>query len=321
MNTLLKTASLALALTVSGVQAADLVVYTAGPKGLANKLVKDFEQQSGVGVQVYQATTGRVLGRLKAEEAKPVADVVILASWPAGMGLQREGLLHSIEIDNADKLHPGWNGNNQLFGYSGSALGITYNTRMVEEIPASVEALASAEWEGQIVFPDPNESGSALDFVTGYVNDKGDQAWELFQRWDEYDLAVNGANRPALNQVVNGAKKAVIAGVDYMGFGEKKKGNPIEVIYPEEGTVIAPRPAMILESSDNKKKAEQFVTYLLSDRAQQIVADALLIPGRNDIPADSSRPGYADIKQLNIDWEWMLDNQVAVTQRFSGLFR
>ncbi|USD61236.1 extracellular solute-binding protein [Vibrio sp. SCSIO 43140] len=314
---------LALALgLVSGVAtAADLTVYTAGPKGLANQLIKDFEEVSGNKVQVYQATTGRILGRLKAEEARPVADVVILASWPAAMGLQSEGLLHTFTPENADKLHDGWNGDNQLFAYSGSALGITYNTRLVKDAPASLTTYTEDNWAGQVVIPDPTESGSALDFISGVIANDADKAWTLFNAWQQNDIDVNGANRPALNQVVNGSKSVVLAGVDYMGYGEKAKGNPIEVIYPAEGTVIAPRPVMVLESSDKKPQAEVFVNYLLTERAQNIVAKNLLLPGRSDVKADPSRPDFADIKQLDYDWNWMFENQANVTKKFSAMFR
>lgn len=318
-----KFALLALSLSAASVSAvaADLTVYTAGPKGLANKLINDYQQMSGKEVATYQATTGRILGRLKAEEARPVADVVILASWPAAMGLQSEGLLHSFTPANADKLHTGWSSNNQLFAYSGSALGITYNTRLVEQAPTTLSAYSGADWKGQVLIPDPTESGSALDFVSGFVANDSQSAWALFSQLHSNEIEVNGANRPALNQVVNGSKRVVLAGVDYMGYAEKKKGNPIEVVYPAEGTVISPRPAMVLKSSQHKKDAQDFVAYLLTERAQKIVADAMLLPGRSDIAANPARPDFADIKQLNYDWNWMFQHQASVLQQFDGMFR
>ena len=321
----LKKTTIAIALSVaaiSSVQAASpLVVYTAGPKGLAKKLIKDFEKTTGTKVQVYQATTGRILARLEAEKAKPVADVVVLASWPAAINLESQGLLHQFSPKNVEKLHPTWVSHNKLFGYSGSALGITYNTRLVKKAPDSLKAYTKPEWKNKVVMPNPSESGSALDFISGFVNHDANQAWSLFSQWKDNGLAVKGANRPALNQVVSGAKSVVLAGVDYMGYSEKKKGNPIEVVLPKEGTVIAPRPAMILESSQHKKAAEQFVTYLLSNNAQSIVAKAMLLPGRADVKADPARPDYDDIKKLNYDWQWMVKNQPEVLSKFSQMFK
>ena len=44
-----------------------------------------------------------------------------------------------------------------------------------------------------------------------------------------------------------------------------------------------PRPAMILKTAPNMDNAKAFVDYLFSDEAQQLVANAYLLPGRTDI--------------------------------------
>lgn len=66
-----------------------LVVYSAGPDGLAKKLVAGYEAQSGVKVELFQGTTGKILARMEAEKANPVADVVVLASLPSVQGLKK----------------------------------------------------------------------------------------------------------------------------------------------------------------------------------------------------------------------------------------
>ena len=54
-----------------------LVLYAAGPDNLVNDMVKQFEKQTGKKVQVFQGTTGEILGRLEAEKDNPKADVVL----------------------------------------------------------------------------------------------------------------------------------------------------------------------------------------------------------------------------------------------------
>ena len=75
-------------LTVTSVSAlaADLVVYSAGPKSLSKAVVANFEKKTGLKVQLYPASTGKVLAKLEAEKHNPIADVVVLASWAAGLG-------------------------------------------------------------------------------------------------------------------------------------------------------------------------------------------------------------------------------------------
>jgi iron(III) transport system substrate-binding protein len=98
---------------------------------------------------------------------------------------------------------------------------------------------------------------------------------------------------------MQGAKAAVIGGVDYSSLDAKANGEQIEVIYPSSGTVLESRPAMILKTTKNAAAAKQFIDYMLSDEGQKFVADAYLLPARTDVAA--KRPGWSDIKLLKLE--------------------
>lgn len=299
-----------------------VVVYTAGPAGLAEKILAGFEAKTGVKVEQFQGTTGKVLARLEAEKVNPVADIVVLASWPSGMEMVQSGWTQSYpDAANADKLYETWvDADRHLFGYSASALGITYNTNLVAAPPKDWSDMASPEWKDAVNIPDPTLSGSALDFVSGYIHEKGDAGWQMFESLKQNGVAMAGANQEALDPVVTGARNAVMAGVDYMAYSAKAKGEPVDIVYPESGTVINPRPAMILKDSPNLDNARLFIDYLLSDEGQQLVANAYLLPGRADIPA-KDRAQVADIKLLEYDWNWMMDHSSDITGKFMGIFK
>ncbi len=97
MNTVMtvkKGVVLAMALSAMMLSSAHaLTVYTAGPGSLAKSLASGFEQQTGVKVTVFQATTGKVMARLEAEQANPQADVLISASWDTAEDLHQRGWL------------------------------------------------------------------------------------------------------------------------------------------------------------------------------------------------------------------------------------
>ncbi|MCU6708661.1 ABC transporter substrate-binding protein [Paenibacillus sp. J5C_2022] len=300
-----------------------LVVYTAGPAGMAAGIKEGFEAATGIKVEQFDGTTGKVLARLEAEKGNPVADVVILASWPSGLSLKEQGMTQSyVGAANADRLYETWvDGDKHLFGYSASALGMTYNTKLVDNPPVDWSDLAKPEWKDAVNIPDPSLSGSALDFISGYLNERGDAGWELFQSLKDNGVALAGANKEALNPVVTGAKSAVMAGVDYMAYSAIAKGEPIGIAYPASGTVINPRPAMILKDAKNVENAKLFIDYLLSDEAQKLVAEAYLLPGRSDIEAHADRVGVKDIKLLQYDWNWMTEQGEAITDKFLTMFK
>lgn len=60
-----------------------VTVYMPSPKGLNAA----FEKETGIKVKLFEGTTGKILARLEAEKANPVADVVVLASWSDGLAL------------------------------------------------------------------------------------------------------------------------------------------------------------------------------------------------------------------------------------------
>ncbi|EOP92202.1 extracellular solute-binding protein [Bacillus sp. AC79A.1] len=299
-----------------------IVVYSAGPKGLAEKIQKDFEKKTGIKVEMFQGTTGKILARMEAEKKNPVVDVVVLASLPAMEGLKKEGqTLAYKEAKQADKLRSEWSDDKgHYFGYSASALGIVYNTKNVKTAPEDWSDITTGEWKGKVNLPDPALSGSALDFVTGYVKKNGKDGWNLFEQLKKNEVTVAGANQEALDPVVTGAKDMVIAGVDYMTYSAKVKGEPVDIVYPKSGTVISPRAAGIMKDSKNVEGAKEFIDYLLSDDVQKQVAKAYLLPGRTDIKAEN-RPNVEEIPVLNIDWKTVEKEQDEIGKQFKKVFQ
>lgn len=92
------------------------------------------------------------------------------------------------------------------------------------------------------------------------------------------------------------------------------------MVYPKSGTVVNPRPAMIIKDSKNLKNAMNFMDFLLSDEAQRLVANEYLIPGRRDIRSEN-RINLDEIVQLPFDYDWIIAHQEEVLSKFDTLFR
>lgn len=296
--------------------AGTLVVYSAGPKSLAADLVQAFEQRTGIQVELYQSTTGKVLGRLQAERGNPQADVVMLADWSAGAALQQEGMLQTFHPTNGAKAI--WKGQDATyFGYSASALGITYNTNLVKNPPTTWLAALNPTWEGKIVMPDPAQSGSVVDFVGGYLQNQV-LGMSFFQDLGKNGTVVQGANAEALNQVITGAKDMVLAGVDYMAYADIAKGEPLGIVYPKEGTVVNPRPVMILKSAHHLRNARLFEDFVLSDAGQSIVAQNFLLPGAKGFPANPARLSLSAINAWNVNWLDLAKHKASYIQQIDN---
>lgn len=281
-----------------------VTVYMPSPAGLADKLAAAFTEKTGVEVEQFQGTTGEILARLETEQANPVADVVILASWSDGLSMKEDGQIMSYTPANADKAN--WiDEDSMLFGTSASAVGVIYNTTIYSELSADWADLAGADYKDNIAIPDPEKSGACKDFLAGFVTGV-DGGEDIMQSWADNGLTVPGANAAALEAVTTGEKGILIAGVDYNAYSSMNKGEPISIYYPATGTVVNPRPAMIMNTAPNVDNAKAFIDFLYSDEAQQMVADAYLLPGRSDVQCDN-RTNLADIPQLPTEWDAMMD--------------
>lgn len=281
-----------------------VTVYMPSPAGLADKITAGFTEKTGVQVDVFQGTTGEILARLEAESANPVADVVVLASWSDGLAMKKAGKIISYTPENADKAVEGWiDEDNMLFGYSASAVGIIYNTTVIPEMTADWSELSGEQFKDTLAIPDPEKSGACKDFVAGFVNKFG---WDAFEGMAANGMTVPGANKAALEAVTTGEVGALVAGVDYNAYSSIKKGEPLAIYYPAGGTVVNPRPAMIMDTAPNADNAKAFIDYLYSDEAQKLVADAYLLPGRSDVKCDG-RTNLEDIPQIDCDWNKMME--------------
>ncbi len=316
MLTNVRRASLAAlaALAMTGTALADVTVYTAGPASLIEKLAAGFTEETGIKVEFFQATTGQVMARIESEAANPVVDVLISASWDTATDFTNRGWLLPYTSPNAENV-PDFLKTETAVAQGVSALAIAWNPNSGTPEPKEWADLAKPEYKDLVNLPDPAQSGATFELVAALQAQGG---MNLFEDLAGNGAIVAGANADALNPVLQGAKAAVFGAVDYISFNGKAKGESIEVIFPESGTVIAPRPAMILNWSKNQNDAKAFIDYMLSDAGQAIVAGTNLMPSRTDIAAN--RPLINDLNILEIDAEAVYADRADTLARFGAIF-
>jgi iron(III) transport system substrate-binding protein len=185
-----------------------------------------------VKVTVFQATTGKVMARLEAEQANPQADVLISASWDTAEDLHQRGwLLPSQRQCRQGTGEPEIGG---LYRQGVSALGIVWNSKSGTPEPKEWRDLTQPAFKDKVTTPDPALSGASLDLLIGLQNSMGDQAWQLFDDLKN-GMVVSGPNAQAVTPVMQGAKAAVFGAVDYVSYGNIQQGESLKVIFPASG--------------------------------------------------------------------------------------
>ncbi len=298
-------------------QAADtLVVYSAGPKPLSAALAKGFEAKTGTKIELFQSTSGKVMARYQSEKANPHVDVIISAAWGHAITLDAAGDLMPYTSPNAAKV-PASLKTDTYIAQGAAALAIAYNTKSGLPAPKMWSDLTKAEYKDQVTMPDPSSSGSALSLLQGLVKKDADNTWNMFAKLNKNGMIVPGANKAALTPVLQGAKGVVFGAVDYIVLGSKAKGEAIEVVYPTDGTVLAPRPIMIPKTAKNVDAAKAFVDYVLSTEGQELVAGRFLLPSRTDVKA--KRPGYDELNIIEFDQVEAAKNAAATKKKFADM--
>lgn len=291
-----------------------LTFYTAGPGGLADALAEAFLTETGITVNVFQGTTGQVMARLEAEESNPQADVVVSASWGSAEDMHARGLLMEYTSPHAEMI-PDFLKHSHYAAQGVSALAMVWNSQSDVPRPEEWADLTDEAYRDLITMPDPSQSGAAFDLVAGLEAAMGDEAWELLAALADNDMIVPGPNAAALNPVLQGAKAVVFGAVDYISYGQAASGETIEVITPASGTVIAPRPMMILKATQNADAAKAFYDFVLSDAGQALVSETFLMPARTDV--EGLRPGINDLNVIEVDEDAVAARRDEIIARFN----
>lgn len=272
-----------------------LTLYAANPQGLNTALTEEFTALTGVAVEVYGDTTGKITAKLDAEWENPQADVVYIASWSPAAKYADQGRLMDYQPFGIDSVPANWVGDG-FTGRDGSALALVVNTNTAAEIPADWSDLAKPAFTDQIIMPDPRESGTARDLIAAMISAWGqDETWALFDSLFDNGLVVQGANGPALDDVVAGSHAVVVGGVDYSAYSAMQKGEAIQVVLPKSGTTVSPRPFFILKDAQNPEAAKALVDFFLSRQGQAISAEFNMLPAQPSVPV---REGNVPAEEL-----------------------
>ena len=118
-------------------------------------------------------------------------------------------------------------------------------------------------------------------------------------------------------------ERAVMAdGNEYNLIQLKERGQPVEVIYPTEGSPLVTGPTAIFKSAPNPNAARLFQSYLHSREGQQLLVD---FARQHSVHAQvEEKPGdrkFTDIKVMKDDPAGVEAQGEEIKARYAKLFR
>ena len=302
-----------------------LVIYTSMKESLIGGIVEGFKAKNpDIEVDWQSAGAGKIMAKLEAERQSGhlMADIIWTSEVPDFYQMKNEGLLEKYQPAGFEELL------NPFDDYDGSftaarlgTLGIVINTNKVTTDPTSWETIATDPlYKNSFGIADPALSGTAFMSIALLEKQFG---WDYIVRLHDNGATKSKGSGRVIDDTADGALNACL-GVDYITAGKIDKGAPLKMVYPKE-LLMVPSPVAIFKDADHKDNAKKFLDYLVTQEAQQKVAEAGTVPVRRDVkmPERYNLPAPEDAlaNGIKINYSEVLENKDDIVKKFSNLFK
>jgi len=302
-----------------------VVWYTSIDLAVAERISAAFREKFG-GIEVRVERTGaeRVFQRIGQEYASNVHAVDLANSSDAAHLLEwkRQGwLLPYVPEDVAKYYKPEHRDADGTYaGFRATLCPMAYNTRLVkaEDAPKSFHDLLDPKWKGKIVKAHPGYSGTILTATFEMVRDIG---WDFFEGLAKQNIMQVQSSTDPPKKLSLGERSLMADGNEYNIFLLKESGQPVEAIYPTEGTPFVIGPNGIFKAAPNPNAAKLFQNYCFTPEAQTMIIE---VGGLRSLHSQvKERPGRTplrDIKVMKEDAEGAEKQTEEIKARYTKLF-
>jgi iron(III) transport system substrate-binding protein len=197
---------------------------------------------------------------------------------------------------------------------------VGYNTNMVkaEEAPKSFADLLDPKWTGKMVKAHPGYSGTIMTSTFQIARDIG---WDYLEKLAKQKIMQVQSSTDPPKKLALGERAVMADGNEYNMFQQKDKGDPVEIVYPTEGTPLIVGPNGIFKDAPNPNAARLFQSYCFTPEAQQLIVDVGAL--RSVHPQVKERANHKplkDIKTMKDDPAGVEKSAEEIKARYTKLF-
>ena len=286
-----------------------LTIYTSHKEEVYMPIVREFEERTGIWVDVITGGTNELLERIESQQDNVEADVMF------GGGVESlkayEHCFCPYVVGSSDSIREPHQADDAVWTpFSALPVVLIYNTKLVS--PDKItgwSSLSDPIFRGRIAFADPAISGSsftalATQILAGKSMDKTLAA--LAENLQGKTLSSSG---DVLNAVVDGSCLVGIT-LEETALKYIAAGADLAMVYPEEGTSCVPDASAIVKGAPHSKNAKRFLDFTVSYEVQQMLSESSYRrPVRSDIPAGESLLPLQDIVLVDYDIDWACKNR------------
>ena len=301
-----------------------LVIYTSMKETLISGIVEGFKKKNpGIEVNYQSAGAGKLMAKIAAEKqtGQILADVIWTSEVPDFYQMKSQGML---EVYKTPIFHEVLN---PFDDYDGSftaarlgTLGIVYNTDKIKTPPAQWADLLKPEYTNGFGIADPALSGTSYMSIALMEKQFG---WDFFRKLHDNGARIDKGAGQVVDDTSSGELVACL-GVDYITNSKIGKGAHLKMVYPPE-LLMVPSPVAIFKGANNVEAAKKFVDYLLSQEAQQKVAEAGTVPVRKDVKIPEKynlpQPEVALKNGIKVSYTEILPKKEETIKKFTEIIK
>jgi iron(III) transport system substrate-binding protein len=286
-----------------------ITLYNGQHEQTTALLVKAFEKQTHIHVNVRSADEATLGNQIVQEGGNSPADVFYTENTPVLEALQERGLLAPVAASTLSSVPSRYSSaQGDWVGVSARVSALVYNTAKLghTKLPSSILELAEPRWRGKVGFA-PSET-DFQPLVTAIVKLKGTATAEHWLRGLQAGARVFPDNETVVAQVNNGEselgpinhyywyrlRQEQGSSGTHSALGYYAKGDP--------GDLVNVSGAAILKSSSKQSDAQKLLAFLVSRSGQEqlVHSDSWEYPIRPGIaPAAGLKPlssiGYGSL--------------------------
>ena len=279
-----------------------LVIYTSHKQEVYEPLIREFEQRSGIWVELETGGTTELLKRI----AQGDTDCDLMLGGGADSLSAYAGCFSPYySVHNGDILPEYRSDDGSYSPFSALPVVLIYNTKLVRmNPPEGWASLLDGSWRGKIAFADPAVSGSSYTGLCTLLQAlPGDREENL----KKFAANLDGRQLSSSGEVVG----AVAEGSCYIGVTLEEtalkaiaEGLDIAMIYPEEGTSALPDGAAVVAGCAHEENARSFIDFMLSPQVQQMLEEDFSRRG-----VCGAGEGTESLRLIDYDIQWASGRQ------------
>ncbi len=294
-----------------------LTVYTAHKTEVYRPIIQEFEEATGIWVEVRAGGTTELLSEIQQHQNASTHDVDIMFGGGIEMLEAYKDCFQPYQSPMETKLDPSCISPDHYWTpFTELPIVFIYNSKIVQPdaAPHSWHEFLDGSWKGMISFADPSMSGTSYTILETMREATQLPEEEILTRFcDDLDGHLAKGSGDVLSEVANGDKLVGIT-LEESAFKEIARGSDVGICYPSEGTSAVPDGAAIVQQAPHQENAERFIDFILGDAVQNYIISPLF---RRSVRTDlSTNDKTAGLKIISFDIEDASERQTKVLADF-----